>query len=458
MKSAIIVVDEKSTFGNRWKKNTKNNNTMIPVLYLLLAALCIASPIAQATATSAKSKNDVCSGHRVTVPFSSRTLLPLNHRHGPCSPFPSSERRVPSMSDSIWRGSSAVAKRPTAPTSLETLEYVVTVGLGTPAVNQNLYVDTGSDVSWVQCRRCPVPAACHPQKDPLFDPAKSSTYSTIPCGSAACRSLDDYGCSGRLCQYAVAYGDGSNTTGTYSADKLTLSPSGYAVDGFRFGCSHTAQGFGDDLADGLIGLGGGKPSIVSQMAEKAFSYCLPPSASYSGFLSLGAPPRWSGFAVTPMYLVDTHYLVFLQGIVVAGRRLRVPTSAFAAGAVMDSGTLVTQLPPAAYRALRAAFRKEMRSYPLAPPPSDIFDTCYSVLNESSSGGDVMIKVPSVALVFDRGATVELDRSGVIQDGCLAFTSNDDDASVGIIGNVQQRTFEVLYDIGGGAVGFRPGAC
>ncbi|TVU13104.1 hypothetical protein EJB05_46780, partial [Eragrostis curvula] len=422
---------------------------------------------AQATATSTKSKN-VCSGHRVTVPFSSRSLLPLNHRHGPCSPFPSSERRVPSMSDvlrrdrlradSIWRGlsgrSSAVAKRgddgATVPTtlgkSLNILGYVVTVGLGTPAVNQTVQVDTGSDLSWVQCRRCPVPTStCHRQNDPLFDPAKSSTYSAVPCGSAACRSLGDDlaagGCSGhRACRFSVTYGDGSNTTGTYSADKLTLSSSsGYAVDGFRFGCSHAAQRFGADRTAGLLGLGGGNTSLVSQTKEKAFSYCLQASASYSGFLSLGAPPR-SGFALTPMLRRSNTVSSWPGGASASPR------------AIMDSGIVVTQLPAAAYRALRAAFRKEMRAYPRVAPSSKIFDTCYN-FNMSSE-----VKVPSVALVFDRGATVELDRSGIIMDGCLAFTTTVDDASFGAIGNVQQRTFEVLYDVGGGAVGFRPGAC
>jgi len=102
--------------------------------------------------------------------------------------------------------------------SLDTLEYVVTVGLGTPAVTQTLLMDTGSDLSWVQCRPCPA-ATCHPQKDKLFDPARSATYSAFRCGSAACRGLggdlDGNGCSRRgRCQYAVSYGDGSNTTGT----------------------------------------------------------------------------------------------------------------------------------------------------------------------------------------------------------------------------------------------------
>ena len=62
--------------------------------------------------------------------------------------------------------------------SVDSLEYVVTVGLGTPAVPQVLLMDTGSDVSWVQCAPCNS-TACYPQKDPLFDPSRSSTYAPI---------------------------------------------------------------------------------------------------------------------------------------------------------------------------------------------------------------------------------------------------------------------------------------
>jgi hypothetical protein len=61
-------------------------------------------------------------------------------------------------------------------------------------------------------------------------------------------------------------------------------------------------------------------------------------------------------------------------------------------------------------------------------------------------------------VFDRNAAVELDPSGILFDGCLAFTSTSDDRDTGIIGNVQHRTIEVVYDVGGGAMAFRRAAC
>jgi len=236
-------------------------------------------------------------------------------------------------------------------------------------------------------------------------------------------------CQIRYSQYAVEYGDGSNSTGTYSSDKLTLTPA-HAVRGFRFGCSH-ADPLITDRTAGLLGLGGGVVSLVGQTAEKAFSYCLPPTEAHSGFLTLGAPPRASAasrFVVTPMHRVvnaSTFYGVLLQGIAVAGRRLNVPRSVFAAGSVVDSGTVITQLPPTAYRALRAAFREEMRMrmYPRVAPTND-FDTCFNL--SGAGAGDDGVKLPSVALVFDRGATMELHPSGILYD-------------------VQQRTFEVLYE-------------
>ena len=74
------------------------------------------------------------------------------------------------------------------------------------------------------------------------------------------------------------------------------------------------------------------------------------------------------------------------------------------------------------------------------------------------GGGGVPSVPPVSLVFAGGAVVNLDVDGIMLGNCLAFTANEDDNSLSIIGNVQQRTFEVLYDVGQSTVGFRAGAC
>ncbi|KAL6909697.1 hypothetical protein ACP4OV_001356 [Aristida adscensionis] len=428
-------------------------------------------------ATSLLKSPAICSDRKVTASKAAGATVPVIHRHGPCSPA-TSGAKTPSLSETLRRDQlraayihakvssknataelqqSAVTVPTASGLSLGTAEYVITVRVGTPPVAQTVNIDTGSDVSWVQCAPCAA-GSCYSQEDALFDPAKSATYAAFSCGAAPCAQLGGYanGCASSGCQYAVQYGDGSTTAGTYGSDTLALTSSAAAIRGFRFGCSRNAAGFVGRL-DGLMGLGGDRESLVSQTAAtygRAFSYCLPAPGS-PGFLTLGAAGgASSGFARTPMLRstsVPTFYGVTIQAITVAGTRLNVPSSVLSGGMVVDSGTVITQLPPTAYQALRAVFRQAMKAYPSAAPKS-ILDTCYDF------SGFKTIVVPRVALTFSGGAVMDLDFSGIFFSSCLAFTAAGQDGDTGILGNVQQRTFEVLYDVGGQTVGFRPGAC
>lgn len=62
-------------------------------------------------------------------------------------------------------------------------EYFTRVGIGSPARGFYMSVDTGSDVSWLQCRPC---TNCYQQTDPIFDPTSSPTYRPISCNSQQC--------------------------------------------------------------------------------------------------------------------------------------------------------------------------------------------------------------------------------------------------------------------------------
>ncbi|XP_062227765.1 aspartyl protease family protein At5g10770-like [Phragmites australis] len=410
-----------------------------------------------------------------------RASVPLAHRHGACAPSGATDK--PSLAERLHRDRgrrnyivSKASGRTTLlseggvsiPTSrgdaVDSLEYVVTLGIGTPAVEQTVLMDTGSDLSWVQCKPCNS-SECYPQKDPLFDPSSSSTYTPIPCDTDACRDLGsdtyNHGCTNgtgpSLCQYGIRYGGGSTTVGLYSTETLTLKP-GVSIKNFSFGCGFDQHGPYDKF-DGLLGLGGAPESLVSQTTTLyggAFSYCLPPGNSTAGFLALGAPSNHTaGFVFTPLHRfpdVATFYMVTLAGISVGGKQLDIPPTVFSKGMIIDSGTVVTGLPATAYSALRSAFRSAMSAYPLLPR-NDGLDTCYNLTGLSN------VTVPKVALTFSGGATIDLDvPSGVLLEGCLAFVGGSSDSQVGIIGNVNQRTFEVLYDSGKGKVGFRPGAC
>lgn len=98
----------------------------------------------------------------------------------------------------------------------------------------------------------------------------------------------------------------------------------------------------------------------------------------------------------------------------------------------------------------------MKAYPTAPALS-ILDTCYDF------SGYKTITVPKISFFFSGGVEVEIGSVGILYGSglsqvCLAFAGNSDDGSVGIFGNVQQQTLEVVYDVGKGRIGFAPGGC
>ncbi|RCV19910.1 hypothetical protein SETIT_4G014200v2 [Setaria italica] len=376
------------------------------------------------------------------IPHQNGTWVPLHHPLGPCSPSPSGDAAKPPSLDDLLRqdqlrvdhihrrlsgdvGDDKGSHKPPADAEVSQVNHQPSgdFGVGSPNTNSNtLVLDTASDVPWVQCVPCPIPP-CHPQTNTFYDPTKSPTYAAFSCSSSPCRQLGPYanGCVSNQCQYK-----------------------------FQFGCSHVEQGTFNNRTAGIMALGGGPESLVSQAASiygNAFSYCVPPTASHKGFFRLGVPRvAATRYVVTPMLRykqVPTFYRVLLRDIAVAGQRLNVQPVVFAAGSVLDSRTIISRLPATAYQALRAAFRNAMR----------ILDTCYDF-----TGVVGTVRLPKMALVFDQNAVVELDPSGILFNDCLAFIPNRDDNMPGILGNVQQQTIEVLYDVGGGAVGFRRNAC
>ncbi|KAL6602984.1 hypothetical protein ACP70R_043345 [Stipagrostis hirtigluma subsp. patula] len=436
---------------------------------------------------------------------STATRMPIVHQHGPCSPLAGAHGKPPSHEDilaadqrrveyihrrvSETNGRRGRPKRAAGPNvqlqpgpastaspasvsastnlpassgrALGTGNYVVTMGLGTPAGRYTVVFDTGSDTTWVQCQPCV--AYCYRQKEPLFNPARSSTYANISCAAAACSDLDTSGCNAGHCLYAVQYGDGSYTVGFYAQDTLTLA--GDAVREFKFGCGEKNRGLFGRTA-GLMGLGRGKSSLTVQAYDKyggVFSYCLPATSSgTTGFLDFGPGSPAANARVTPMLTGNgpTFYYVGMTGIKVGGHELAIPESVFStAGALVDSGTVITRLPPSAYAPLRSAFASAMErlGYTKAPAFS-ILDTCYDFTGKQGS-----VAVPAVSLVFQGGACLDVDASGIlfaadVSQVCLAFAPNDADADVAIVGNTQQKTYGVMYDLGKQVVGFAPGAC
>ena len=93
-----------------------------------------------------------------------------------------------SSNDTRFQQEEAATKLPVKPRSLlssGSSNFFVTVGLGTPAKSLSLEIDTGSDLTWTQCKPCPS-QDCYKQKEDIFDPLASSSYATEPCTTSYC--------------------------------------------------------------------------------------------------------------------------------------------------------------------------------------------------------------------------------------------------------------------------------
>ncbi|KAM3380326.1 protein ASPARTIC PROTEASE IN GUARD CELL 1-like [Capsicum galapagoense] len=338
-------------------------------------------------------------------------------------------------------------------------EYFTRLGLGEPAKEFYMVLDTGSDITWVQCEPC---SDCYQQSDPIYNPSGSSTYSRLSCDAAQCSALDVSACSTQSCLYQVSYGDGSFTVGEFATETVSFGRSG-SFPKVAIGCGHDNEGLFVGAA-GLVALGGGSLSLPTQIKASSFSYCFvdrdSPSSSTLDFNSA----RPSDSVVAPLLRNSrrsTYFYVGLTGISVGGQMLSIPASVFQVdgsgngGIIVDSGTAVTRLQSIAYNALRDTFVKYTQSLPSGGQFA-LFDTCYDLSSMKS------VKVPTIAFHFSGGKTLSLHPKNylipVSSAGkfCLAFASTE--GSLSIIGNIQQQGTRVSYDLANNLVGFSPDKC
>ncbi|XP_031478940.1 aspartyl protease family protein At5g10770-like [Nymphaea colorata] len=358
---------------------------------------------------------------------------------------------------------------------LDTLNYVTRIGIGSQQMS--VLVDTGSDLTWVQCSPC---TYCYQQQDSLYNSSLSSSYIPIACNSSACGSFEmSAGCaSASTCAYDVGYGDGSYTRGDLVRDTLMIGTD--TIGGFLFGCGHNNRGlFGG--AAGLLGLGRSPPSLISQTFAKyngVFSYCLPSAHETSGSLILGNSSFTFAYNTTPFVYtsmfqhpqVPTFYLLHLIGITVGGVYINAsspsPADVSSSGrTLIDSGTVITRLGPSLYKSVKDEFVKQAAEFPSAPSFS-ILDTCFNL------SGFTEVSIPTLQFHFSNGGgivgsdvQVNVDASGIMyvvkkdaSQVCMALASLRREDEFAIMGNYQQQNLRIIYDVKESKVGFAPEVC
>ncbi|KAH7843642.1 hypothetical protein Vadar_019080 [Vaccinium darrowii] len=326
----------------------------------------------------------------------------LIHRDSPQSPFyDPSITESDRLANAIRLSFSRVARFAGWPYDIQSPlfpsggEYLMNLSIGTPPLKTTLLADTGSDLTWTQCRPC---VKCFKQNFTIFDPKKSSTYKELPCISQPCRTLRNFTCTKGtkgtpVCQYKCDYADQSYTIGDVAMDTFTFGSSSgrpISVGNILFGCGHNNGGNYNAATAGLIGLAGGSLSIVRQLGDSIdwkFSYCLGTNTSK---ISFGDEAVVSGPGVvsTPFVFKGTfnYYYLTLESIIVGNKRLGYQTkmpSEMISGSVgeegniiIDSGSVLTLLPSGIFQNLESQLSKVIEGKPMKDP-GGIFKLCYS---------------------------------------------------------------------------------
>ncbi|XP_057865418.2 aspartic proteinase nepenthesin-2 [Cryptomeria japonica] len=341
-------------------------------------------------------------------------------------------------------------------------EFLMSVAVGTPSVSFEAIVDTGSDLIWTQCMPC---KNCYDQPTPIFDPSKSSTYSRVPCTNSFCDALESFktGCNPD-CTFDYTYGTGE-TRGDLAYESFSIGDgSGSMVEGIAFGCGHDNKGRGFSQGGGLVGLGRGPLSLISQLGSKVdnkFSYCLLPitdSPSQTSPLIFGDGDSLSGANTIPLIknsVNPSFWYIPVTGITLNGKPLNIPSGTFDlqsngnGGMIIDSGTTITYLIEAAYNPLREAIQSAVD---VAPVESSSGDLCYQTSDN--------VALPSLTFNFKGGVNYDLPPENVFipQSGDLLCLAMGASSGISIFGNIQQQNFYILYDNAQNTLSFKPTKC
>ncbi|XP_057512539.1 aspartic proteinase CDR1-like [Actinidia eriantha] len=395
----------------------------------------------------------------------------LIHRDSQSSPFyNSSLTHFERVSNALRRSQSRVhyfsaACMSSEPATSEVIAiggvYVMNITLGTPPFNILAIADTGSDLIWTQCMPC---TDCYKQTAPLFNPKSSSTYKDVPCSSSECQDFPRSSCSDNdTCEYSVLYGDRSHSHGVLATETLSLGSTN--VPGIVFGCGFDNGGTFSGDGSGIVGLGGGPVSLISQMnssIDGKFSYCLVPMSSQnskSSQMHFGDNAIVSGLEVVSTPIISkspsTFYSLTLEGITIGRQRVEFHSDSSSSpnafgNIIIDSGTTLTYLRSDFYDQFEAAVKTTVKLQPTSDP-LQMLNLCYRM-------GD-NFAFPIITVHFT-GADVKLNPINAFVKtsddvACLAFAPAN---TIAIFGNLAQMNFLVGYDLIKRTVSFKPTEC
>ncbi|KAI5683519.1 hypothetical protein M9H77_04747 [Catharanthus roseus] len=347
-------------------------------------------------------------------------------------------------------------------------EYLMKVSYGTPPFDFFSIVDTGSELSWIQCLPC---THCFRSKTSPFNPKKSRTFKYVPHPLTDDQFLlqekeknISYSYKPKSIEYtsySIEYEDGSYSRGELARDTVTVGNRIHLVSfpDFLFGCGRDNGGRFSETAAGIVGFAPQPDSFISQLKITNFAYCLAPYGSTTaGRISFGREAVVSGPGVvsTPLIL-DQYYNVMLKEISVGNIKVKyfqdgITINGGAGKILIDSGTQLTYLPKPLLSKIQGILRQKIRLRPVRNQGH--YTLCYPL--SLRNYGDV----PKITFHFNGGANLQLNPSIAFckissSAKCLSLLPTDDTP---IFGHMAQQNVLVGFDIDKKKLSFKPMDC
>eukprot|EP00250_Pteridium_aquilinum_P018451 c24091_g1_i3 orf=294-2030(+) len=249
--------------------------------------------------------------------------------------------------------------------------YYVSARIGNPSREYFLDMDTGSDLTWLQCDApC---ASCAKGPHPLYKPRQANL---VDCSEAACSSVQagsKFGCgkgSGQ-CDYQIMYADGGYSLGVLVRDQLAMMLTNRSWGHMKaaIGCGYNQQGSlakSPTSTDGVLGLSSSAVSLPSQLAEQGlikniFAHCIAGDGGGGGYLFLGdklLPSRGITWAPLLDKPATKSYMLAIEDVYFGDTPIHIGSNGLGR-AIFDSGTSYTYLISSLYAAVALAIQKSL---------------------------------------------------------------------------------------------------
>ncbi|CAA7016254.1 unnamed protein product [Microthlaspi erraticum] len=360
-------------------------------------------------------------------------------------------------------------------------QYFTEVSVGTPAKKFRVVVDTGSELTWVNCR-FHGKGKEKVENRSVFRAEESSSFRKVGCLTQTCKvdlmnlfSLSSCPTPSTPCSYDYRYADGSTAQGVFARETFTVNLTNGRKRRLRnlIGCSNSFTGESFRGADGVLGLAFSDYSFTSRAVDLfggRFSYCLVDHLSHknvSNYLIFGSSPtstKTTAAARTAplnLDLIPPFYAIDIVGISLGDKMLDIPAQVWdgtaGGGTILDSGTSLTFLADAAYTIVVEALERSLVGFKRVKPEGVPIEYCFS----STSGFDES-KLPQLTFHFKGGARFEPHRRSYLVDTapgvkCLGFVSAGTPAT-NVVGNIMQQNYLWQFDTLASTLSFAPSTC